>query len=109
MRFIELIVLMFAVMFCLSSGFKVGNVVKKVSSTVGKVVSEAPELAACASQAAPYMAPLGACIAIPNPVSCVQGVQGAEQFLGKCCSIFRSSGSNPVANQLKGLCQKLPL
>jgi hypothetical protein len=105
MRFIELIVLMFAVLFCLSSGLKVGNVVKKVTG----VVSEAPELAACASEGAPYLAPLGACIAIPNPISCVQGVQGAQQFLGKCCSIFKSSGSNPVANQLKGLCQKLPL
>jgi hypothetical protein len=97
MRITSFIVLLFALLFCTSSAFKIGNPVKTITA-----------LAKCTAEAAPYLAPLGACIAIPNPMSCVNGVHGAQQFLSSCCGTLKSGG-NGVANQLKQLCSKLSM
>ncbi len=56
------------------SNFKIGGALKSVGKR-----------AVCATKSAPMLAPLAACAAVPNPVSCVEGVQGAKQVLSECC------------------------
>jgi hypothetical protein len=88
---------------------KSGDVVKKVGDTVKKVAGNLPAVAKCAAQGAPYVATLGACIAIPNPITCVQGVQGAQEFLSSCCSVYKSAQSEPIADKFKQICSKLTM
>jgi hypothetical protein len=56
------------------SNFKIGGAIKSVGKR-----------AVCVAKSAPMLAPLAACAAVPNPVSCVEGVQGAKQVLSECC------------------------
>jgi hypothetical protein len=69
MRFLNLIVLLFALLLVSSSALKIGNPIKKVEDvakkdgdTVKKVAGNLPEVAKCAAQGAPYVAPLGSCM-----------------------------------------------
>jgi hypothetical protein len=109
MRFFNLVVLLFALLLVCSDALKIGNTIKKVGDTVKKVAGNLPQLAKCAAQGAPYVAPLGTCIAIPNPISCVQGVQGAQEFLASCCGVYKSAQSEPLADKFKQLCDRLAM
>ncbi len=74
----------------------------------GKVLGQTGKIAECVIQGAPYLASAGACIAAPNPLLCVQGIVGAEQFVKNCCSELKDHPIDPMAKKLKDICDKLP-